>query len=637
MYKLFLSLRYLRRRRIAFFAIAAVTLCVAMVLIVVSVLGGFLDMIQERSRGLLGDLILDNQSLQGFAWYEEFIDQLKREMPGEVVAATPVIFNYGILRFPDSNITKPVRIVAIRLQEAYEVNDFKRSLFYEKHYPGTTTLAEQQQPVYGWDENGDPSLPPELKAALDNSGWKPPTDTKPDQAEQGGTLGALGPGHYDMPQLSALFAADQLTMRAEELLNRVRGTATDGGSGDSHAPVEAELEALARRCERLREKLEELRPPAGTLERLQDFAAALGRANTAAQGDDAGLALALEEFVEAGRLLTADLYALRRPGYLGDRLPGVIIGLDLLGPPNEKGDYERPWPRGEKVLLTFLPLTRRGVLSGQQAPVKAMRYVDDSRTGVYEIDSLCVYVDFDFVQDVLAMSPQRLTPELGGGLTPARTTQIQIKLAGGLEARRMRDRIQAEWDGFAARLRAETPPGPLDAEIQQLSWVKVETWEERQRQFTDAIKKEKVLVTILFGVVSVVAVVLVGCVFYMIVQEKTRDIGIVKSIGATSLGVAAIFISYGAAVGVVGSALGTTIGCLFVRYINEIQELLIRINPELRVWSREVYVFDRIPDTVKVFDITWIVAVAIAASMLGSVVAAWRAARVWPVEAIRYE
>jgi len=144
-------------------------------------------------------------------------------------------------------------------------------------------------------------------------------------------------------------------------------------------------------------------------------------------------------------------------------------------------------------------------------------------------------------------------------------------------------------------------------------------------------------VTILFGVISVVAVILVGCIFYMIVQQKTRDIGIVKSVGATSFGVAGIFLTYGAAVGVVGGALGTVLGAVFVRYINEIQDMLRWINPALQVWSPDVYSFDRIPSEVSFTNVAVIYAVAVVASMFGSLIAAWRAARIWPVEALRYE
>ena len=93
MYKLFLCLRYLRKRHMVFFAIAAVTLCTAMVLIVISVMGGFLDMVKDRSRGLLGDIILDG-TLQGFPYYQEFIDEeLEGGMPDviEVVDADPEV------------------------------------------------------------------------------------------------------------------------------------------------------------------------------------------------------------------------------------------------------------------------------------------------------------------------------------------------------------------------------------------------------------------------------------------------------------------------------------------------------------------------------------------------------------------
>src|SRR5512140_2662252 len=142
MYKLFLCLRYLRRRRIALFSVAAVCLCTAMVLIVVSVMNGFLQMVRDRSRGMLGDLIMENQSLQGFPFYQEFIDDIKKdpELHKRIYEATPVIISYGIIRFPSDQITKPAQIVGVRLDETCRVNDFGKGLFYEKYYPGTTTL-----------------------------------------------------------------------------------------------------------------------------------------------------------------------------------------------------------------------------------------------------------------------------------------------------------------------------------------------------------------------------------------------------------------------------------------------------------------------------------------------------------------
>jgi lipoprotein-releasing system permease protein len=111
----------------------------------------------------------------------------------------------------------------------------------------------------------------------------------------------------------------------------------------------------------------------------------------------------------------------------------------------------------------------------------------------------------------------------------------------------------------------------------------------------------------------------------------------VKSVGATSLGVAGIFLIYGAAVGVVGGAMGSIIGTVFVWYINEFQDLLAWISPQAKIWSPEVYSFERIPNHVEAWDVTVVYVVAIIASMVGSVIAAVRAARIWPVEALRYE
>jgi lipoprotein-releasing system permease protein len=222
---------------------------------------------------------------------------------------------------------------------------------------------------------------------------------------------------------------------------------------------------------------------------------------------------------------------------------------------------------------------------------------------------------------------------LEGGFTPARTSQVLIRLAEGLEARQVRAEIESAWKTFRASLDVE----PYSIEGQLLDFVAVETWQERQREFIQAVEKEKMLVTILFGVISIVAVVLIGCIFYMVVEKKIRDIGIIKSLGASSLGVAWIFIVYGAAVGVVGSVLGTVGGVFFVKYINEFQELLVRLNPKLQVWSPDVYTFDRIPNVVDPTEAVVIVIVAVFASMLGALIPAILAARVWPVDALRYE
>ncbi|MFH1746404.1 MAG: hypothetical protein ABIG44_05095, partial [Planctomycetota bacterium] len=154
MYKLFLTLRYLRKRHIAYFAIAAVMLCVAMVLIVLSVMGGWLEMVKTRARGLLGDVIVDNRAYSGFPLYEEFSEEISA-WP-EIVKATPVIYSWGLFHFRDTDQTGTVRVVGLRLDDVYQVNAFKSSLGYEQYYPGTTHLGEQRQPLIGFDTNSEP-------------------------------------------------------------------------------------------------------------------------------------------------------------------------------------------------------------------------------------------------------------------------------------------------------------------------------------------------------------------------------------------------------------------------------------------------------------------------------------------------
>ncbi|UCG33075.1 MAG: FtsX-like permease family protein [Phycisphaerales bacterium] len=647
MYKLFLCTRYLLKRRIAFFAVAAVTLCTAMVLIVISVMGGFLDMVKERSRGLLADLIVDNYSLQGFPFYQEFVDQILTDMPDVVRAATPVVYNYGTLRFPDG-ITKPVYLVGVRLEEAYVTNEFKQSLYYEKHYPGTTTLAEQKQPVFGFDDELIPRLPAELELALEKAVTA--KDSAADEADRTPRLerearaAFPGPGFYGSPLFLTVvhterFARDFRTF-AEDLIFQL-GQPPDQRDPEYTADwldeFEDDVPDLLERAENADLQPEDL----GHFSTVQ---AALGRLRTAIQQDNLEqIGEQLDAIMEAVSILIESLRDKLAPGYIGTELPGIIIGRDMIGRPLEGSDYDRYYPRGERVIITMLPFSRKGAIAPSGAVSKAMRYVDDSRYGVYEIDSRNVYFDFDLAQQWLGMGSQRLDEELSGGMTPPRATQIQIKLAEGVDARNRLAleeaavRVQEAWFGLTQRISDRRPPGVTDEDIDLMSAATVETWQDRQRQYIAAVEKEKVLVTILFAIISVVAVFLVGCTFYMIVQQKTRDIGIIKSMGATSAGVASIFISYGLLVGVVGSLVGLLFGAVFVHYINEIQDALAALNPNLRVWSRETYSFDYIPNTVKAGEAAVIVIVAIISSILGSLVPAWRASRVWPVEALRYE
>lgn len=534
-YVAFLASRLLQRKRIAFFSVGAVTLCVAMMIIVISVMGGFVDSIRERANGLLGDLVVDG-SLQGFPYYEEFIkelNELRDEKTGKplVKSATPIVHTFGILQFIDSKKTYAVSVRGIRLDEFVRVNEFGEDLFYQNRFGGTKLDEPVPQPVYGIGEDRRAALPMEMEENYKSylSSLQPEErrdEEKRYRRDRDGVF--VGPGLFKLSEAS-------------------------------------------------------------------DF----------------------------------------KPGYEGKPHLGVIIGRDVFIRRLPSGEYQRQYgyPRGERCYLTVLPLTRTADVSTEPPPKLIFRYIDDSKTGIHEIDSRAAYVDFSRLQEVMMMGAQE---RVDGTMASPRCSQIQIKLHDEFAKPpevllKKKAIVEDAWERVRARVQAD------NIEYGMMDHVGVNTWDEMQRDYIMAIEKEKVLVLIMFGVISIVAVFLILCIFYMIVQEKTRDVGIIKSVGGSTEGVAAVFLVYGGAIGLVGSVLGSMLGMTFVDHINEIQEWLARINPDWRVWSPETYSFEKIPNVWKWSQVLWICALSIVASVVGAAFPAIRAGRTWPVESLRYE
>ncbi|MBR5759604.1 MAG: FtsX-like permease family protein, partial [Thermoguttaceae bacterium] len=123
-------------------------------------------------------------------------------------------------------------------------------------------------------------------------------------------------------------------------------------------------------------------------------------------------------------------------------------------------------------------------------------------------------------------------------------------------------------------------------------------------------------------------------IFFMIVVEKTRDVGILKSLGASGSGIMQIFLFYGLTLGVIGAGLGTSLGFWFVANIQKVADFLSRVMGH-EVFDPTIYMFHQVPAIVEPATVVWIVVGSLFIAVASSVWPALRAARLKPVDALR--
>lgn len=257
---------------------------------------------------------------------------------------------------------------------------------------------------------------------------------------------------------------------------------------------------------------------------------------------------------------------------------------------------------GDDIILTTVQV----VNNMQPKPISInATVVDMFRSGMSEYDGQLVLMNLDQLQQQRGM-----ISEDGDAIT-----SIQIKLKDYADAEEVEQRLKAAF-----------LPGQ----------VTVKTWEDKQGLLLSAVEMETAILNVLLFMIIAVAGFGILAIFFMIVVEKTRDIGILKSLGASSNGVMSIFLSYGLALGIVGSMAGVAIGLLFVRYINEIEDVLSWLTGR-KVFDEEIYYFSEIPTQVGPMMVFWVAVGAIGIAILASVLPARRASRLHPVRALRYE
>ena len=285
-----------------------------------------------------------------------------------------------------------------------------------------------------------------------------------------------------------------------------------------------------------------------------------------------------------------------------EQFTGIVPGIGLASFRDNAGTDRFLVLPGDDVKITF-------PTSG--TPPKAVSdtftVVDFYESKMSEYDSNFVFVPIAALQRMRGM----IDPQSG----LASVNSIQIKLREGADLDRVRDTLRKVF------------PADLYA---------VSTWRDKQGPLLAAVDMEMSVLNILLFLIIAVAGFGILAIFFMIVVEKTRDIGILKSLGASASGIGGIFLGYGLFLGIVGAGAGLALGLSIAWNINTIRAGVEWCTGE-RVFDPSIYYFYRIPSIVHPFTVLWIIVGAVGIAVGSSVLPALRAARLHPVEALRHD
>jgi lipoprotein-releasing system permease protein len=271
-------------------------------------------------------------------------------------------------------------------------------------------------------------------------------------------------------------------------------------------------------------------------------------------------------------------------------IPGIVIGRELA-----------------RHLGAFLndPITvisPMGIITpmGMAPRVRQFKVVGIFSVGMYEYDSSLAYIALEEAQRFFDMGDS--------------VTGIEIKVDNIYKAKEV------------ARL--------IDRNLGFPYWTK--DWMEMNKNLFSALRLEKVIMFIILFLIVFVAAFNIVSTLIMVVMEKNKDIAILKSMGAPSRSIMRIFIIKGLIIGASGTLLGALAGLLAAVNMESIAGFFERMLG-LEVFPRDVYYLDRFPSEVNPVDVIVIVVVALMLCFLATLYPSWKASKLDPAEALRYE
>ena len=161
-------------------------------------------------------------------------------------------------------------------------------------------------------------------------------------------------------------------------------------------------------------------------------------------------------------------------------------------------------------------------------------------------------------------------------------------------------------------------------------------WQQANASFFNAIKVERNVMFLILTLIILVAAFNIVSGMIMLVKDKGRDIAILRTMGATRGMVMRVFLLAGASVGIIGTAAGFALGLAFASNIETIRQALQNLTGT-ELFAAEIYFLSQLPSVVVAEDVISVVGMSLALSFLATLYPAWRAARLDPVEALRYE